>query len=179
MLYSPHIWYLLRSIILFNLCAGLLAGLHEFPTSANVSGISASAQIKIPHTILSKLLQSPPSPYTTSSFFTPRSESSASSSTGLRISKIKPAGDVIHVFSHIRKTYRVQWVVLKGGGSEPPPLAPSIRRNEKFTKTGRKDGAKGRTGATEAAEPLAAKWISIDKVTDAKYVTLFTISVRY
>jgi len=27
------------------------------------------------------------------------------------------------VFSHIRKTYRVQWVVLEGGGPSPPALA--------------------------------------------------------
>ena len=37
--------------------------------------------------------------------------------------KIVPAGDVLHIFSHIRKTYRVQWVVLEGGSADgPPPL---------------------------------------------------------
>lgn len=32
----------------------------------------------------------------------------------LRIAKTKPAGDVLHIFSHIRKTYRVQWILLVG-----------------------------------------------------------------
>jgi len=38
-----------------------------------------------------------------------------------RLVKIERAGDVLHVFSHIRKTYRVQWVVLEGGGGTKPP----------------------------------------------------------
>lgn len=163
-----HTRYAIHTIII-NLRVGLLAGLHEFPTSANVSGASASALIKIPHTLLSELLQAPPSPYTTSSFFTPRSKSSAPSSAGLHISKIKPAGDVIHVFSHIRKTYRVQWVVLEGGGSEPPMLAASVHQAKKLTKAERKAGLKEEF-ATEEPLPVTAKWISIDEVMDAKYV---------
>jgi A/G-specific adenine glycosylase len=148
---------------------GLLAGLHEFPTSANVSGASASAsaQTKIPHTLLSELLQSPPLPYTTSNFFTPKS---TSSSNGLRISKIKPAGDVIHVFSHIKKTYRVQWVVLEGGGSEPPLLAVGVHQAKKSTNANPKVRAKGGKAAINAEEPpsVTAKWVSIDDVADAK-----------
>jgi A/G-specific adenine glycosylase len=164
-----HTPYAIHTIAI-NLCVGLLAGLHEFPTSANVSGASASASvlIKIPHTLLSELLQTPPSPYTTSSFFTPRSKSSAHSSAGLHISKIKPAGDVIHVFSHIKKTYRVQWVMLEGGGSEPPILAPSVRQVKKLTKAERKGGPKGEEFVTEEPLSVTAKWISIDEVMDAK-----------
>ena len=41
---------------------------------------------------------------------------------GIRISQVISAGDVLHVFSHVKKTYRTQWVVLEGGGSSPPSL---------------------------------------------------------
>lgn len=154
--------------------AGLLAGLHEFPTSPNVSGASASpsAQIKMPHALLSTLLQSPPPPYTTINFFAPRSQSTVPSSPALRISKIQPAGDVIHVFSHIKKTYRVQWVVLEGGGNEPPLLAPSVHQTENSTKTKRETRTKVVKAITDAEEPspVTVKWISIDDIADAKYV---------
>jgi len=53
-----------------------------------------------------------------------------------RLVKIERAGDVLHVFSHIRKTYRVQWVVLEGGGTSPPELAkrPSLASSTKQKK---------------------------------------------
>jgi len=53
-----------------------------------------------------------------------------------RLVKIERAGDVLHVFSHIRKTYHVQWVVLEGGGSSPPELAKrsSLASSAKKTK---------------------------------------------
>ena len=40
----------------------------------------------------------------------------------LRIVTIKAVGDMVHVFSHIKKTYCVQWVILEGGEDEPPGL---------------------------------------------------------
>jgi len=107
--------------------SGLLAGLHEFPTVSNVPvTISASAQTKLPCTLLSDLLVSPPKEHRARISEVQMSEevSDGESSTTLRIAKIKPAGDVIHVFSHIKKTYRVQWVLLEGGGDQPPPLSP-------------------------------------------------------
>jgi A/G-specific adenine glycosylase len=156
----------------FLLGPGLLAGLYEFPTSANVSGASASAQSKIPHALLTDLLQSAPAPYTTSNFFTPKSRPAVASSPGLQISKIKPAGDVIHVFSHIKKTYRVQWVVLEGGGSEPPLLAPRVLPVESPTKRKRKAGAEGNKASvnTEGHPEPMAKWTPLDENMDARCV---------
>lgn len=43
----------------------------------------------------------------------------------LRIIKVIPAGDIQHVFSHIKKTYRVQWVLLEGG-DKPPELISEV-----------------------------------------------------
>ncbi|KZT10266.1 DNA glycosylase [Laetiporus sulphureus 93-53] len=133
---------------------GLLSGLHEFPTAPNVPvTISYPAQIQIANAVLSDLLACPPQDGQDGSHAGTSEDctlgesagTECSSSRTLRIVKTEPAGDVIHVFSHIKKTYRVQWVVLEGGGDEPPfltPLAPS------FGTTAR---AKGRADGTQKA----------------------------
>jgi len=97
---------------------GLLAGLHEFPTSPEVpASISASQERETAVTLLSCLMKSPPFDASSTAADTVRSDGAT------RLIKIERAGDVLHVFSHIRKTYRVQWVVLEGGGPSPPALA--------------------------------------------------------
>ncbi|KAI0634857.1 DNA glycosylase [Trametes polyzona] len=107
---------------------GLLAGLHEFPTAPNVPVTSStSAHIEIADSLLTALLVSPPpapSSATPSDGQAARRANPPSSTRSpgpLRVAKIVPAGDVLHIFSHIRKTYRVQWVVLEGGSSDDPP----------------------------------------------------------
>ena len=74
-----------------------------------------------------------------------------------RLVKIERAGDVLHVFSHIRKTYRVQWVVLDGGSASPPELADrsALVSSPKKTK--------------DAGSPkLESMWILLDDVEKAK-----------
>ena len=76
------------------------------------------------HTLLSALLAVPlAQPARTSADPPGMAASSAEGSSTVRIVQMAPAGDVVHIFSHIRKTYRVQWVVLEGGGPAPPCLA--------------------------------------------------------
>lgn len=76
-----------------------------------------------------------------------------------RLVKIERAGDVLHVFSHIRKTYRVQWVVLEGGGggASPPELAKrsSLVSGPKKTKVA-------------GLPKLESMWILLDDVEKAK-----------
>ncbi|KAI0340388.1 DNA glycosylase [Trametopsis cervina] len=106
---------------------GLLGGLHEFPTLPNVSPtMSASAIVDVPQSLLSDLLAETVPPYgqREGKDRLTRTAESSNVPEALRITKICPAGDVTHIFSHIRKTYRVQWVVLEGGGSTPPSLSP-------------------------------------------------------
>ena len=82
---------------------GLLAGLYEFPTSDNVSKtIKPIAQENLGRDLLGHLVQS---------------------TSEQTVSRIIPIGDVVHVFSHIRKTYRVQWVIIKGGLAPPKVLS--------------------------------------------------------
>lgn len=173
--------YELTDIIPCGFQTGLLAGLHEFPTRANVSGAlaSTSAQTKICHTILTELLQSPV--IHAGSADSSSTSVSKSSNDAVRISDIQQAGDVVHVFSHIRKTYRVQWVVLEGG-TDPPQLThtsrPSTKNsaNRKRKASGKIRGKKDVLNAVgssdrECDEPVSsvAKWIPLNEVADAKY----------
>ncbi|TDL21545.1 DNA glycosylase [Rickenella mellea] len=132
---------------------GLLAGLHEFPTSPNIASPTAASPAtqnskahsksagtksnspselaRIAQSVVSRALVDPVQGQydVTSAFFGASSSKASQKSTvgdsgnGVRedggkveIVHVKPAGDVVHVFSHIRKTYRVCWVGLRGGG---------------------------------------------------------------
>ncbi|KAI0747000.1 DNA glycosylase [Daedaleopsis nitida] len=196
---------------------GLLAGLHEFPTAPDVPVTTpSSAQIAIAHTLLAALLVSPPStqsaqstapPDTTARRHTleasksnprlePRASDGRSAPTDrLRVMQIEPAGDVLHIFSHIRKTYRIQWVVLEGGPSdEPPPLvrSPELRvvgaaqakpKTSKGNPSRKKDGGPTpRAGANSKQPPAktpsspppsmrASEWVLLDRVADANIGT--------
>jgi A/G-specific adenine glycosylase len=100
-------------------------------------------------TLLSCLLKSPPLDSRPKAADTVRSDSP-------RLVKIERAGDVLHVFSHIRKTYRVQWVVLEGGGASPPEL---VKRSALVPSAKKKvvDSSK-----------LESMWILLDDVEKAK-----------
>ena len=81
----------------------------------------------------------------------------------MRISKIRPAGEVLHIFSHIKKTYRIQWILLEGG--EQPPSVKTHYLPSPIPKT--------KTNVTQAASKLekrnpALRWVSFDEVEQAK-----------
>ena len=90
----------------------------------------------------------------------------------LRITQTQHVGDVLHIFSHIRKTYRVQWVVLQGGSS-PPDLLPSAlpSSGSEMNAKPRKSSAKGKMskkGASLGATSTTAKWTQIEDVESTK-----------
>lgn len=189
---------------------GLLAGLHEFPTAQNVPVTTSPAtQITIADTLLSALLVSPPPARSSRSAAPSESSSQAprrrparpsqdardaphAGGHSLRVAKIVPAGDVLHIFSHIRKTYRVQWVLLEGGAeseddSEPPSLVerPDLAFEEpgaakpkavkgKSSRKGRSiPGAKAQdVSPTSPPQGQTTQWVPLDDVADAKYVSL-------
>ena len=86
----------------------------------------------------------------------------------------------VHVFSHIRKTYRVQWVLLKGGGDEPPQLRPKSGSEASSTMGKGKVAQKGKTRkrpeasedseAGKIAVSEVAGWVPLDRVEHAKCV---------
>ncbi|KAH7908403.1 DNA glycosylase [Hygrophoropsis aurantiaca] len=146
---------------------GLLAGLHEFPTVSNISGAaaSASALLKTAGTLVEKYLVHPPPPFNLKI-------SNAPLGAGVRITQIKPAGDVLHVFSHIRKTYRAQWVVLEGGTDPPELTFTSSTSTGKPQKSRGKAKGKGKAcHNSDADTPESARWIPLDAVEDSNIGT--------
>jgi len=144
--------YFNKELLTFHFI-GLLAGLHEFPTSPEVpASISAFEERETAMALLSCLIKSPP----------PADSQSKAADTAQsdvpRLLKIERAGDVLHVFSHIRKTYRVQWVVLEGGGANPPELAKrsSLASSAKKTKV------------AGLPKKLESMWIPLDDVEKAR-----------
>ncbi len=109
--------------------------MYEFPTTANVSkAISSAALLKQTNDLLSQHID------TEIKLLDARQKKSKNPSFGktCQVKNIIPAGDIVHVFSHIRKTYRVQWVILEGGQG-PPQLstelnAKNVASTSKITK---------------------------------------------
>lgn len=131
-----------------------MAGLYEFPTSANVSkSISSVTILKQTNDLLSKTLR------TELQQFKPRQRQDNDVSDGktCRVKDIVPAGDVVHIFSHVKKTYRVQWVILEGGQG-PPELTAGMD-------TGNSEASN--LGSEFTRESM---WSRLDEVSGAKSV---------
>ena len=162
----------------------------------------------IPHELLSDILACPPQPYarrTAEKAGTRQGRAAAAAAAAaleenrtssetdrLRIVDVKPAGDVVHVFSHIKKTYRIQWVLLEGGGPTVPALSSSSasamasRETSKQAKVGKRAGKRQQAtsqvgdiiassgGASRPSAGLApaagAMWKRLEDVSDAKCV---------
>lgn len=158
--------------------AGLLAGLHEFPSQADVKNAADSPDglRTIVQDTLRELLVVPPSDYQPPSS---PAKSSAQNHSNLRISKMKPAGDVLHIFSHIRKTYRVQWILLEGG-QDLPGLNPTYAApDHSSAETGKKGKAKlkpkkseplesGEGGKRSPEMKPSLRWVRYEDVEEAK-----------
>ena len=122
-----------------------MAGLYEFPTSANVSKfIKPAAQEKLGRDILAHLVQC---------------------TSEQTVSKIIPIGDVVHVFSHIRKTYRVQWVIVKGGFAPPRVITHEMPHDFK-QQLGKKSTKVGRKATTQGSQN--GLWIPLNEVAETK-----------
>ncbi|EFI26765.1 A/G-specific adenine DNA glycosylase [Coprinopsis cinerea okayama7 len=179
---------------------GLLAGLHEFPTLSNAGSPSRKEMDEIVPAILSQLLVRPPvrlrKAHTSVKKIKSEEEilgsDSSSQTDGLaRIVEIVPLGDVVHIFSHVRKTYRTQWVILEGGEQLPalkvceskvkeskskvkeecesPVSSTSSSGKEKISSKQKKrrkvqDLGDGQQGKSELAPLTEAKWVLEDDV---------------
>lgn len=92
-----------------------------------------------------------------------RVDAGSADSESYHIVNTKPVGDVIHVFSHIKKTYRVQWVLLEGC-SEPP--FPTPLNDDKPTKTPSRRAKHPRSESTQRSSGTA--WFEMNEVPEAK-----------
>lgn len=155
---------------------GLLAGLHEFPTVSNVSGVAVAFENapKIVDELLTSLMIHPPSPFQKGS----RSQESRGEmmNGALQVATLEPVGDVVHVFSHIKKTYRIQWVILEGGKDVPPelyaeacPSTVSICGSDKRRRITSTSKGENNPGSSNGA--AAARWVPLEEVESANIGT--------
>ncbi|KIM42337.1 hypothetical protein M413DRAFT_444760 [Hebeloma cylindrosporum] len=151
---------------------GLLAGLYEFPTSADVSNsMTPVAQAAVLPEILSTLVHDG-SLIKTTPQYQKGSRDDPVQTEKLAISSIQPVGDVLHVFSHIKKTYRVQRVILEGGANPPPTLVGASLHDERPSK--KKKGAakfKDVNVATHIPSGPMAVWVPLDRVMETNMGT--------
>ncbi|EIN08854.1 DNA glycosylase [Punctularia strigosozonata HHB-11173 SS5] len=151
---------------------GLLGGLHEFPTMPDVNPkIAGDELLKVPHTLLCDLLAVSPPPFTNPSQEHGTAVVAAEDGVangGVQITSVRTVGDVIHVFSHIRKTYRVQWVILEGGQTPPALKSTSIIDRTIKPRKGNKTAAKG--SVVNTAAPIS-RWTTLEQVSDANVGT--------
>lgn len=164
---------------------GLLAGLHEFPTASNLSSdrVSSSNMAQIPYTILKELLMHPPHTSPSESQCLAKPTNFEPSHHVPKIIHVKPAGDVVHVFSHIKKTYRVQWVLLESEEDDPPRLRPTVSPDQVARENGNRsrnpkskqrrleeESELSEVGADATPDTLSAQWVPLAEVEDVKYV---------
>ena len=122
-----------------------MAGLYEFPTSDNVSkSIKPAAQERLGRDILVHLVQC---------------------TSEQTVAKIIPIGDVVHVFSHIRKTYRVQWIIVKGGMAPPKVITHEMPHSleQQLEKKTTKGNCKAPTKSSQNG-----LWIPLNEVGETK-----------
>jgi A/G-specific adenine glycosylase len=86
----------------------------------------------------------------------------------LTISSIQPVGDVLHVFSHIKKTYRIQRVVLEGGANPPATLVGESLHESRPIKKTRKGGVEDVHDTGISSGPISAMWVPLEKVMETK-----------
>ncbi|GAA6007004.1 A/G-specific adenine glycosylase [Rhodotorula paludigena] len=131
---------------------GLLAGLYEFPAvdlpPEEASSSTSSSRTKHLNSLLTTLLEIP------SSTFRSSDQTSSSTSTPRVISR-KTLPEVVHVYSHITRTYLSERIVLVS--PSPPALRPAASPSP---------SKKGDDGKAPLVQSLAgrAKWVHAEDV---------------
>ncbi|KAL0070289.1 hypothetical protein AAF712_002781 [Marasmius tenuissimus] len=139
---------------------GLLAGLYEFPTIPNVS--SALSSQSITDLGIDQMASIFKEPVGLNGGVQPDPDLE----TRYTLLDVHFAGDVQHVFSHIKKTYKVQRIRVRGGNA-PPSVRP---QNDTVGPSGRKrKGSKPETGS--AFSSMEAIWTPMGEVVKANIGT--------
>ena len=153
---------ILQSLCAKTSCAGLLAGLWDFPVVPDV-------------------LSSPDSP--TSTFESQAYKliktaipSCSSSTSNVQIISARHVGSVEHVFSHVRKTFEVVIVELESERDEEPGVEwstfvdekPNEDDNEEVKKPAKKKRKFDKPQEKEGDGEEKVKWAAEDEVANAK-----------
>ncbi|GJJ10528.1 hypothetical protein Clacol_004754 [Clathrus columnatus] len=130
---------------------GLLAGLYEFPSREAISSDETDDLLHLPYLVLNNLF---------GNIFSKDKFLKDETALGPRHEykcDVTYIGDYVHIFSHIRKTYRIISIIIQGGSS--PPLFSSSKDQAGEQKT---------HGIGTDNIGLRAKWTLEKDVSDAK-----------
>jgi len=126
---------------------GLLGGLWEFPTASNIQATSKGVLEKTSHELLGQLLIPSVEPF--------KSKRKTAVGDALHVTSFVEAGDVLHIFSHIRKIYRIVWITLQGG-TQFPGLTAGASPNKKRKSLDANDGGSRGSGVRWVRESEVA-----------------------
>ncbi|QRV94249.1 HhH-GPD superfamily base excision DNA repair protein [Ceratobasidium sp. AG-Ba] len=151
---------------------GLLAGLWEFPTldlspaSLKVSETSDSEHEKSLHPLI----------LTTPSSILPQLLSP--DALGAKLDSPKYIGNILHIFSHIHKTYEVVYSAVEWGKDQPPDLIdmadPGDKTKIKNSKLKRKRADDPRN---DYILPAQTMWVIKEEVMSQKYVSYYSVNL--
>ncbi|KAJ3986181.1 DNA glycosylase [Lentinula detonsa] len=132
---------------------GLLAGLYEFPATS----LDSNHTLNGPGLALQQLLDVVEDSVTSYNEEFPRGfQREYSGASEYHMVDVVPMGNVLHTFSHIKKTYLAQWVVIEGG-IKPPQLKCGPGQPE--------------LNHEECRTSRNALWLSISEITKANIST--------
>jgi A/G-specific adenine glycosylase len=129
--------------------------------------MTSDAMAKIPNTLLSRLLLFTVPPYNKNT-----KDAKKSGHDTLQIKELHSVGNVIHAFSHIKKTYRTQWVVLEGG-EHPPSLRQGVTEQlDKHEETSNTENPSNcRDGELSTSLSIfGPMWTKLEDIPNVKYV---------
>ncbi|XP_006463983.1 hypothetical protein AGABI2DRAFT_226007 [Agaricus bisporus var. bisporus H97] len=142
---------------------GLLAGLLDFASSVDVSkDISEektkSTSLELLGKIFGQTFSEPLAPLHSE-------EGGCNKACEVKITKMSVLGNVSHIFSHIKKTYRVVWVLLTGD-DKPPELSRDFTLIKPFGEIPKRKGQQNTGEGTMTASEHGV-WVSFTEVKDA------------
>ncbi|KAF9447147.1 hypothetical protein P691DRAFT_761024 [Macrolepiota fuliginosa MF-IS2] len=146
---------------------GLLAGLYDFTASVNVTkSISDQAVKAASLKLIGETFEQ--------TFHDPICLSSTrvcGSDVGkLRVARVSIVGDVSHVFSHIKKTYRVVWALVTGGDG-PPELGKDFGLDQPLKRPPQHQGkgSASNPGSSQGVSPPTERtWTPMNEVAGTK-----------
>lgn len=156
---------MLRSLCAETSCAGLLAGLWDFPAVPDVSSSPDSPASTFESQAYELIKTAIPS-----------CSSSSSSKSKVQIISARHVGSVEHIFSHVRKTFETVIVELESESNEEPGVEWSTfvdeRPNEDDEGGAKKHAKKKRkidkSQEKEGEVEVKVKWVVEDEVANAK-----------
>jgi A/G-specific adenine glycosylase len=101
----------------------------------------------------------------------PSYQGCGSDTAEIRVEELSIVGDVAHIFSHVKKTYRVVWTLVTNGG-KPPGLSKETKRTKSSGKVVKRAGKQANSEHEKKTQgcsdpDMECTWTSLDEVANA------------